>query len=668
MNKLIHETSPYLLQHAYNPVNWEPWTGEAFKRAEAENKLVIISIGYSACHWCHVMEHESFEDEQVAKLMNDNFICIKVDREERPDVDQLYMDAAQLMIGRGGWPLNAFALPDRKPVYAGTYFPKIAWMGLLKELSFGYKRQPAKYIEYAGKLISGISGLSIVPEIKKEEGYSKEILEDAFFSIVQRVDRTFGGLGRAPKFPMPHNWLFLLRYHHFSKDQESLQLTLLTLDKMAAGGIYDQIGGGFARYATDQEWKIPHLEKMLYDNVQLLSLYSEAYLITRKESYKEVVSETITFLSRELLSPEGALYSALDADSEGIEGKYYVWKEDEFDNLPGENAPLLKEYFGIGKEGLWEHGNNILVAAKSPGQLSDQFHIPEAEIHKIIREGKEKLLEYRDQRVKPGLDNKIILSWNALAIKGLLDAYKAFGDTAFKEMAGNILSFIRKNLSNDNLLFRSYQNGEPRIQGFLEDYAFYIDALLAWYQVTFEEDALMEAKKFIDKVIIEFGDEKSGMFWFTSSNDKELPARKIETSDNVIPTPNSVMAQNLHIAGILFDDIHYKKRSEKMLASMIPNIREQAAYYSNWAILLSNKTGPFYEVVFTGPDSVANCLEFEKSFIPNKVVAGLVNGSGNLPVLADKGIPGKSLIYICENFACLKPAETVQEALAYIQP
>jgi uncharacterized protein len=661
-NRLIHETSPYLLQHAHNPVNWEPWSPEAFQRAAQENKLVIISIGYSACHWCHVMERESFEDEQVARLMNEHFICIKVDREERPDVDQLFMDAAQLMIGRGGWPLNAFALSDGRPVYAGTYFPKIAWMGLLRELSFGYKKQPEKYDEYADKLIAGIKGMSVIPGVENDTAFSSDDLEEAFFSISQQIDKTYGGRGRAPKFPMPHNWLFLLRYHHATGIMEALESTLLTLDKMAEGGIYDQLGGGFARYATDQQWKVPHFEKMLYDNVQLISLYSEAYLITHKELYKKVVYETIAFLERELMSPEGAFYCALDADSEGIEGKFYIWTAEETERVCGTDAQIIKDHFGIEGEAYWENGENILLIAESVATLALKYAKTEKEIEAIIRLNRDKMLEARNTRIKPGLDHKILLSWNALAINGLLNAYKVFRESSFLALATKTFGFIRTQMIHNSELFHSFQNGAAKIPGFLEDYCFYIEALFNLYQVSFDEGLLAESEILIENIISKFGDPASGFFWFTSEENNELAARKIETGDNVIPSPNSVMAHMLHQAGILLDKQEYTQRSEKMLGAMISNIREQASFFSNWAILLGYKTTPFYEVAFTGEKAQDNAGDFEQQFHPNKIVAASKASDSNLSILKGKFIPGKSFIYICENSACLKPVEQVEEA------
>ena len=666
-NLLIHESSPYLLQHAHNPVNWQPWSEKAFQTAVAENKLVIVSIGYSACHWCHVMEHESFEDEQVAKVMNKNFICIKVDREERPDIDQFFMDAAQLMIGRGGWPLNAVALPDGRPVYAGTYFPKTSWIGLLNEIAIGYKNQPEKYLEYAGKLVAGIKSLSVINIPQEEKPFSLDDLDEAYSVLSSQFDRKNGGRGRAPKFPMPDNWQFTLRYHYVTKNEEALQQSLNTLDKMATAGIYDQLGGGFARYATDAGWKIPHFEKMLYDNAQLISLYSAAYSITKKELYKTIVYETIEFIDRELKSPSGGFYCAIDADSEGVEGKFYVWTSDEVEHIVGkEHFSLIKDYFGIDNEALWENGLNILLIASDTITLSEKHHISEEKYLSIIADAKQKLLKERNKRIRPGTDNKILLSWNALMIKGLIDAYLAFDEPVFLELASSNLSFLRKEMVSYGKLFHSYNANKAAIPGFLEDYAMYISALIAYYRATFDEYSLFEARALIEYVINHFKDNESGFFWFTSEENNELAARKIETSDNVIPSPNSVMARNLFVMGKLFSDDLYSDISKKMLLKMIPNITEQSAYYSNWAILLADNVAPFYEVAFTGEKALVNMTAFSKYYIPNKIEAGAIGDNSNLPLLQNKTVPGKSLIYVCENFTCQTPVETVSEAVLSI--
>ena len=663
-NLLIHESSPYLLQHAHNPVNWQPWSEKAFQTAVEENKLVIVSIGYSACHWCHVMEHESFEDEQVAKLMNKNFVCIKVDREERPDIDQFFMDAAQLMIGRGGWPLNAVALPDGRPVYAGTYFPKTSWMGLLNEIAVGYKTQPEKYVEYAGKLVSGIKSLSVIKIPQEEKQFSPDDLDEAYAVFSSQFDRNNGGRGRAPKFPMPDNWQFTLRYHYTTGNAEALQQSINTLDKMAMAGIYDQLGGGFARYATDAEWKIPHFEKMLYDNAQLISLYSTAYTITKKELYKNIVYETVEFTNRELKSPAGGFYCAIDADSEGVEGKFYVWTAEEVEEIVGkEYYPLIKDYFGIDNEALWENGQNILLLASDVETLAEKYQLGIEDCADIIQDAKQKLLYERNKRIRPGTDNKILLSWNSLMIKGLIDAYLAFDEPSFLELATSNLTFLRNELINNGNLYHSYNGVNAAIPGFLEDYATYISALIAYYQATFDEFSLFEARAQIEYVINHFQDNESGFFWFTSKDNNELAARKIETSDNVISSPNSVMAKNLFLAGKLFSDEQYSTISKNMLTAMIPNILEQTAYYSNWAILLADNTSSFYEVVFTGEKAMTNMIDFSKNYIPNKIVAGSQAVDSYLPLLQNKNVPGKSLIYVCENQTCQKPVEFVSEAI-----
>ena len=668
MNRLAQETSPYLLQHANNPVDWYPWGDEAFQKAKNENKLLIISIGYSACHWCHVMEHESFEDDAIAKLMNAFYVCVKVDREERPDVDALYMDAANIMIGRGGWPLNAFALPDGRPVYAGTYFPKAQWSGLLREIASGYRRNPDNYITYAEKLMKGIEGLSTIVQPEEEVKFNVDELKSAYWGFTQHFDRTNGGRGRAPKFPMPDNYLFLLRYAHATGDKDALNQVYLTLDKMAKGGIYDQIGGGFARYSTDAVWLVPHFEKMLYDNAQLVSLYAEAFQVSKNQLYKDVVYQTIEFVKRELTSAEGAFYSALDADSEGEEGKFYVWKENEFRDVVGdEDFEFLKEYFGIGEAGFWEHENNILIQAKTVTELAVKYGLSEEEANKKIKEASTKLLAAREKRVRPGLDNKVLLSWNMLMLKGLLDAYKVFEEPEFLQMAERGFNYLKGKLVKGNQLYRTIKNGEPAIPAFLEDYSLYIQFLILWYQHTFEEKYLAEAKQLTDHVLAEFSDDKSGMFYFTSKESKDLAARKIETTDNVISSPNSVMAQNLFVLGLYFGDESYISRSEKMLSAIMPQITEYAPFYSNWTIFLCYKAIPFYEVAIVGENAKQQKHFLEKVYMPNKILAGNTDGNSTLPLLKNRFITGKTMIYVCRNRACNLPVETTEEALKQMQ-
>ena len=426
-NKLANETSPYLLQHANNPVNWYPWGNEALEKARAENKLIIISIGYAACHWCHVMEHESFEDTSVAQLMNDSYISIKVDREERPDIDQIYMDAAYLLTGRGGWPLNVIALPDGRPVYAGTYFRKNDWTKILLYFKDLYQKEPDTFDQEAGKLTNAMKEMKVPGIDDKSSSFTKNEIEDSFRKIISIIDFSLGGTNGAPKFPMPNIHQFLLTYYFHTEDQKAIEAVKITLDNMANGGIYDHIGGGFARYSTDETWKVPHFEKMLYDNGQLVSLFSNAYKITGDETYKKVVYETLEFIKRELTDESGGFYSSLDADSEGEEGKYYVWDKKEIDNLLGNSSELFCDYYSVSSIGNWE-GNNILFINQKREDLLKKYQISEEVFNKTISSSKKILFDVRNKRVKPGLDDKILTSWNALMLRGYVDAYLAFGE------------------------------------------------------------------------------------------------------------------------------------------------------------------------------------------------------------------------------------------------
>jgi len=644
-NLLAEESSPYLLQHAHNPVHWLPWGQAAWDLAKTENKLVIISIGYSACHWCHVMAHESFEDEEVAALMNKDYICIKVDREERPDVDQFYMDAAQIMSGRGGWPLNAFALPDGRPVYAGTYFPKTSWKGLLHELASGYKYRTKQYLEYADKMLSGIKGLNPIYHSLPDESFPDHITERVYQSFAQLFDKTHGGKGRAPKFPMPDNYLFLLRYHHYySKNEDALNHTVFTLKKMAAGGIYDQIGGGFARYATDAAWKIPHFEKMLYDNAQLLALYAEGFLITQDKRFKKVVEQTFDFLKRELHGE--AFYSALDADSEGEEGKYYVWSDNELELILGELAPVAKALYEVGGKGYWENGNSILL-------FNDEIEASE-HTQNIIEE---KLLSARGQRIRPGLDAKILCSWNAMLISAFVKAYNCLQDEKYLKEAEQLYSFIIAKLNQDGKLFHTLKKDLPSISAFLEDYAFVIQAQIDLYSATFNEDYIQAAIKYTEFVLENFIDEQGVYFYFTSKENNDLLSRKIDLGDNVISSANSVMANNLFILGKLTDKDAYLSQSRKMLMGVLENLVEHGSYYSNWGMLLLKFNFPYYERAIVGERAKEIRKQFAHKFSPDTLIFGTTTKQSNIPLLEGKYVNGKTLVYLCADKTCGLPEE-----------
>ncbi|MEM9022916.1 MAG: thioredoxin domain-containing protein, partial [Bacteroidota bacterium] len=434
-NRLVDETSPYLLQHAHNPVNWYPWGDEALDKAKAENKLLLISIGYSACHWCHVMEHESFEDTAVAAFMNEHFVCIKVDREERPDIDQIYMDAVQLLTQRGGWPLNCFALPDGKPFFGGTYFPKKQWLNVLDKVQEEYAQNPDKVTEYAERLTEGVQSTDLIAMNPEPPKFTWDGLQEAVRTWSENFDQEEGGPNRAPKFPLPNNYQFLLRYAHLTGDAALMDHVNLTLKKIAYGGIYDQVGGGFARYSTDELWKVPHFEKMLYDNGQLVSLYAEAYQATGDERYKRVVYETLAFVARELTADVGAFYSALDADSEGEEGKFYIWSKAELEELLGSDYALVADYYNINQKGFWEHGNYILLRDRDDAAIAAEHELTTEALTERIERAKATLLEARAKRVRPGLDDKSLTSWNAIMLKGYVDAYQVFREPRFLEAA-----------------------------------------------------------------------------------------------------------------------------------------------------------------------------------------------------------------------------------------
>jgi uncharacterized protein YyaL (SSP411 family) len=664
-NQLKNSSSPYLLQHANNPVNWFPWGKEALDKAKNENKLILVSIGYSACHWCHVMEHESFENEEVAKLMNQFFVCIKIDREERPDIDQIYMTAAQLMTGRGGWPLNCFCLPDQRPIYGGTYFPKSDWMSLLTNLAHFYETKPVEAEDYAVKLTEGIQQSEKLVFVNREEAYSQKDLDEILEPWKMLFDFTEGGHNRAPKFPMPNNWDFLMRAAHLLKDEAAHVIVRLTLDKMASGGIYDHLGGGFARYSVDGKWHIPHFEKMLYDNGQLMSLYAEAYKWCEEDRYKEVVYETFDWLKREMTSPEGGFYSALDADSEGVEGKFYTWDKKEIDSILGDDAEIFNLFYEVTEEGNWEeeHINNLWIR-KEKEYFAEAFEITEQKLDEILQRSREKLLLVRNKRIHPGLDDKILTSWNALMLKGLINAYQAFADEVFLDLAIKNINFIQKNMmKEDGGIHRNYKNGNASINGFLDDYALLIESFICLYEVTFNEDYLSSAKALTNYVLDHFTDEESGMFFYTSNQDEALIARKYEVMDNVIPASNSVMAWNLKKLGLLFDRSNYIKRYQKMLATVAPNIKSYASGYSNWASLLLEEVTGSFEIAITGQEASLKRKEIEKLYIPNKIILG--GEQGNLPLLKDKFI-GETKIFVCKDKSCQLPVSNVNEAIKQI--
>jgi len=665
-NNLINASSPYLLQHAYNPVQWYEWGTEALAKAKAENKLILVSIGYSACHWCHVMERESFENHEVAEVMNQHFICIKVDREERPDIDQIYMYAIQLMTGSGGWPLNCICLPDQRPIYGGTYFRKQDWINILENVATLWANEPDKAIQYAERLTSGIRDSEKIIAVDAKETYTHTHLTEIVDPWKRHFDIGFGGYNRAPKFPLPNNWIFLLRYGFLNDDESVFTAVCHTLEEMSRGGIYDHIGGGFARYSVDDKWHVPHFEKMLYDNAQLISLYAEAYQCTKFDSFKKTIVETIDWVLDEMTSPEGLFYSALDADSEGVEGKFYVWDKSEFDKILGEDANLIGEYYNVTEDGNWEEEQtNILRKTISDDDLIAKYDINAEILYDKLKTAKAKLLEVRNQRIRPGLDDKCLTAWNAMMIKGLADAAAVLNHDLYYRNALKAANFILNNLKAEKGgLYRNYKNGKASITAFLDDYAFLIDALIALYEYDFDDKWINEAKSLTDYVLANFTDTESPMFFYTSIESESLIARKHEVMDNVIPAANSVMAQNLKKLSLLFDLDNYAEKASEMLAAVHPKIKAYGSAYSNWSIQLLNEVYGINEIAITGLETDIIKLELSNHYIPNKITLG--GTKSNLPLLKGKQ-SNETKVYICRNKVCQLPVKTVEEALEYLQ-
>ena len=670
-NNLINENSPYLLQHAYNPVDWNPWDKQYLEKAKKENKLVVISIGYSSCHWCHVMEKESFEDSLVASIMNEKYISIKVDREERPDVDQVYMNAVQLMTGSGGWPLNVVTLPDGRPIWGGTYFPKDQWINALTQISDLYNKEPEKFINYAETLEKGIKSLDIITTNDNQELASIDI-DQHIGSLVNKIDKKNGGFSGAPKFMMPNNIHFLLRSAYQNNDKETLKLVNLTLEKMAYGGVYDQIGGGFSRYSTDDKWHIPHFEKMLYDNAQLISLYSDAYLVTNNELYKNVVYETIAFVLKELKNPNGGFYSSIDADSKSLDGKenegaYYIWKEDELKKLLKDDFVVFSDYYNINEYGYWEDDNYVLIKNKSDAAFAKAHNLSKEQVSQKIDTWKKILIKARNKRSMPNIDDKILTSWNGLMINAFIDAYRVFKDENFLDVASSSAEFIVKNMKKtDGGLYHSHKDGKSKINGYLEDYAAAIQAFLNLYENTLDEKWLNISNDLMKYTYENFFNDETNMFYFTSKLDDKLISRTIAFRDNVIPSSNSIMANNLFKLSHYFDNKTYLNSSQQMVNNIKDQIELYPGGFSNWMNLILNINKNFYEVAVVGSKAIEKIKELNENYLPNKIIIGSLENN-SLPLLKNRYVEGETYIYVCVNKACKMPVKTVKEALKLIE-
>jgi len=661
-NALITETSPYLLQHAHNPVDWYPWGEEALQKASSEDKLLIVSIGYSSCHWCHVMEHESFEDTAVARLMNELFVCIKVDREERPDIDHIYMTAVHLMNQQGGWPLNCIALPDGRPIWGGTYFPKEQWINALSQIQEYHQENPEKTRQYATDLAEGIKQNSIFKVETERQSSSHEEVHRTVQTWTSHFDPQYGGQQGAPKFPMPVNLEFLLHYGFQYGDQEILKHVDLTLTSMARGGIYDQAGGGFARYSVDQVWKVPHFEKMLYDNAQLIRLYSRAYQLTGRDTYKEVIMQSIDFIHREMQSAEGAFFSALDADSEGEEGKYYVWNKDELEDLLGGDFELFADYYNIKTSELWEKKHYILYRTSDPEEFARENGMDYSLLLDKIDQWNQILLKVRKQRIPPGLDDKSLTSWSSMMISGLVYAYKALGDPLYLETALQSARLIRDKLwSVDRILYRNYKNASRSIPGFHIDYALYIEACLDLYSTSLEQEWLDLAVEVTEATLDQFYDQGTGMFLYSGQDAEILITNNVDTQDNVIPSSNSVMAHNLFHLGHLLVNRDYLEKSASMMNQMQERFLQYPGGFANWGSLILKHLNPFYEIAVVGDSALSAVTFLSREYLPHALLVGSESPS-TIPLYQNRFESHKTRIFVCQGNVCQLPLEDPEDA------
>ena len=681
-NRLISETSPYLLQHAHNPVDWYPWGDEALKQARTQNKVILVSIGYSACHWCHVMERESFEDEAVAAIMNAHFINIKVDREERPDLDHIYMDAVQAISGSGGWPLNVFLTPDAKPFYGGTYFPPLraynrpSWSEVLNNIQSTWLSKGDEITSQATTLTEHLQRSNDLSHLNKNDAdpgaFSVEDCDTTFQNMMRSADKEWGGFGNAPKFPQTFTIQYLLQYHHYTGNEEALQQALLSIDKMLQGGIYDHVGGGLARYSTDTQWLAPHFEKMLYDNALLVNVLCDAFQITKNPDYADAIRQIIGFVERELMHEQGGFYSALDADSEGEEGKYYVWTKSEIDALLGDDAQLFTDYFDVSEKGNWEEphqandtgkGKNILRILKPVDAYCAENRIDRDTFKTKIAACLHRLLEERNKRKRPLLDDKILLNWNALMVTALCKTSSAIDDVKYRDLAQKTFAFLMQNLGEkDGAEFKhTYKNNEAKYSAFLDDYAYLIQSCIHLQEITSDNTYLTIAKRLCIYVISNFADEETGFFFFTNSTQKDVIIRKKEMYDGAVPSGNSVMAENLFYLGIIFDRLDWQNRAQNMIGSLRMASTRYATSFGICASVSLRQLFGVKEIVITGSGYGDMRDKLLKHYLPGKILQCSGFPANSFPLLEGKDYDSNALIYLCENNNCKAPVKTLEK-------
>ena len=678
-NRLSRETSPYLLQHAHNPVDWYPWGEEAFEKARSENKPILLSIGYSACHWCHVMEHESFENEKIAALMNELFVNIKVDREERPDLDEIYMNAVQMLTGRGGWPMTMFLTPDRKPFYGGTYFPPQDRQGMpgflriLTAVSQAYRERPQDVEKSVSEILNALQRMAKSQETS--QSFSASILADGAEQVARAYDADNGGLGQAPKFPNAGVYELFLRHYSRSNNERFLEMVVHTLTKMAQGGIYDHLGGGFHRYSVDAKWLVPHFEKMLYDNAQLLRIYAHAYTLTREPLFKSVIEETLGYLLREMFHPQGGFYSTQDADSEGDEGKFFVWTGEEINRLLGEaDGEIFCRMYDVGEPGNFD-GKSILHPILTVDQASKFFRKESSEIQDLVANAKRKLFVEREKRIKPFRDKKIITAWNGLMLSGLAEAIKIIDNPAALDAARKTVEFIFTKMFRDDFLLHSYKDGQAKLLGYLDDYAFLAVGLLDLYEAMFERSYLDRAIQLTDIMLREFWDERDGGFFFTGKSHEQLISRAKPIFDASIPSGNAMATQLLLRLNYSTGKDQYRASAEKILRSYYDAMESQPFGFAHMLCALDLYLQGAKEIVIVGnPDEAAVRKfidEINSIYLPNKVILTVRPGaslSQISPLLEGKtALDGKPTVYVCENSTCSAPVTSAAELRSLLE-
>ena len=685
VNRLIHETSPYLQQHAHNPVDWYAWGPEALDRSRDENRPILLSIGYSACHWCHVMERESFENEQIAALMNEHFVNIKVDREERPDLDHIYQTAVQLLTGQGGWPLTMFLTPEQEPFYGGTYFPPDDRYGrpgfprLLHALADAYHNRRQDVVKSTTEIRDAMQKLS---GLHGDGGdLSADLVANAVRALANHVDMVHGGFGSQPKFPNPTNLDCLLRYWHYSGNENFLNVVKLSLDKMANGGIYDQLGGGFHRYSVDGHWLVPHFEKMLYDNAQLLSLYAAMYRITGEAQYRRVAREILDYVQREMYHPEGGFYATQDADSEGEEGKFFVWTKAEVDERIGDDSRLFCRYYDVTEAGNWESGSNILHLTISMQQLADLFRTDVGEAGERIEAARRALFLAREQRTKPFRDEKILTAWNGLMLSGMIDAATVLGDDQAMQVVRQTIAFLCQQMLREGVLLRSHKDGQSKLAAYLDDYAFLAAALLDAFEATFEPAYFDLAKQLTATLLLDFWDDVNGGFFFTGKGHETLIDRVKSGTDQAIPSGTAVATRNLLRLYAHTGEADYLDRAERVLRLYRQHMEQQPFGYGSLVGVCVDYLRKPLEIVLIGSPGESDTKELlaavYRSYVPHKTLIrvdprDVESSLDALPLLRDvlagkTQVDGKATIYVCHDFTCSLPVTEPTELSALLK-